>query len=404
MIKKIPVEMLKVGMYIHDLGSDWMSHPFLRNKFPVRADEEVQKIVSSGIHEVYIDTDKGLDAAHAQTETEVRDEVEAQMMKIAEQEIVPARRFTAAEEYGRAKQVHSEANLIVRGILNDVRLGQQVHVEKVEPVVEKVTESILRNAGALLSLSRIKNKDNYTFMHSVSVGALMVTFCKAMGMSKEVIHHAGIGGMLHDIGKMKIPDNILNKPGRLTDDEFKVMKCHVVESKQILTQTDGITETAVMVAAQHHERHDGSGYPEGLKGEAISQLGQMAAIVDVYDAITSDRCYHKGMTPTDALRKIFEWSKFHFNPVLVQAFMRTIGIYPVGTLVLLESGRLGVVVEQSETNLLQPKVKVFYSTKSQTYIPPQEVDLSRAMGKGGADKIVSHELAEKWKIDPMRFL
>lgn len=197
----------------------------------------------------------------------------------------------------------------------------------VEPSVSKMTSSILRNGGALLSLCRIKDKDNYTFQHSVSVGALMVSFCNAMGMSKEVIHHAGIGGMLHDIGKMKIPDRILNKPGKLTEQEFAVMKCHVVESKQILLQTTGISETAVLVAAQHHERHDGSGYPAGLKGEEISQLGQMAAIVDVYDALTSDRCYHKGMAPTDALRKIYEWSKFHFNPQLVQAFMRSIGIY-----------------------------------------------------------------------------
>jgi HD-GYP domain-containing protein (c-di-GMP phosphodiesterase class II) len=232
----------------------------------------------------------------------------------------------------------------------------------------------------------------------------MVSFCNAMGMSKEVIHHAGIGGMLHDIGKMKVPDEILNKPDRLTEREFSVMKCHVVESKKILSQARGISETAITVAAQHHERHDGSGYPLGLKGHEISELGQMAAIVDVYDALTSDRCYHKGMPPTDALRKIYEWSKFHFNPELVQAFMRSIGIYPVGTLVRLESGRLGVVVEQNEKSLISPKVKVFFSTKSNAHIKPEIIDLSRSMGHGGADKIVSHESPERWHLDPLRFM
>jgi hypothetical protein len=154
----------------------------------------------------------------------------------------------------------------------------------------------------------------------------------------------------------------------------------------------------------HHERHDGSGYPEMQNASEISELAQMAAIVDVYDAITSDRCYHKGMSAADALRKIYEWSKFHFSPTLTQEFMRCVGIYPVGTLVMLESGRLGVVVEPHETNLLTPKVNVFFNTRSQVYIRPEEVDLSRPVGFGGGDKIVRHEAPEKWRVDPQRFL
>ncbi|WP_199102951.1 HD-GYP domain-containing protein [Aquitalea sp. ASV11] len=404
MIKCIDVSDLKVGMYIHDLNCDWMSHPFLLKRFLVKDEAAIRKIADAGIHEVYIDTGKGLDLPHAPTISEVKHKLEQEIIDLASREVPTERRVDAAAEYGRAQLIHNEANLIVRSILQDVRLGKQVQLEMVEPSIEKMTSSILRNGGALLSLCRIKDKDNYTFQHSVSVGALMVSFCNAMNMSREVIHHAGIGGMLHDIGKMKVPDSILNKPGKLTEQEFAVMKCHVVESKQILLSTQGISDTAVKVAAQHHERHDGSGYPEGLKGEEISQLGQMAAIVDVYDALTSDRCYHKGMSPTDALRKIFEWSKFHFNPVLVQAFMRCIGIYPIGTLVRLESGKLGVVIEQNDNNLVSPKVKVFFSTKSNTYIPPEVVDLSRSMGAGGGDKIVSHESPTKWRIDPMRFL
>lgn len=404
MIKCIDVNDLKVGMYIHDLNCDWMSHPFLVNRFKVKDESEIRKIADAGIHEVYIDTRKGMDLPSARSEGEVRKQLESELREIASRERTVTRHVEAAEEFGRAQTIHHEANQIIRDILQDVRLGKQVELEQVEPQVEKLTGSILRNGGALLSLCRIKDKDNYTFQHSVSVGALMVSFCNALGMSKDVIHHAGIGGMLHDIGKMKVPDSILNKPGKLTEQEFMVMKCHVVESQKILHATRGISETAVLVAGQHHERHDGSGYPAGLKGEEISQLGQMAAIVDVYDALTSNRCYHKGMPPTDALRKIYEWSKFHFNPELVQAFMRVIGIYPVGTLVRLESGRLGVVVEQNEDNLVSPKVKVFFSTKSNTHIPPEVVDLSRRMGFGGGDRIVKHESPEKWKIDPLRFL
>ncbi len=403
MIKRIHVSDLRVGMFIHDLNCDWMSHPFLRNRFHVENDADIAKIIDAGIHEVYIDTSRGMDA-DAPTAQEVKQQLESEIIEFASREKGIQRYVDAGEEIGKAQLVHEQAHQIIRSIMQDVRLGRQVELELVEPSVERMTGSILRNGGALLSLCRIKDKDDYTFQHSVSVGALMVSFCNALEMGKDVIHHAGIGGMLHDIGKMKVPDEILNKPGRLTENEFAVMKCHVVESRRILVATNGISSTSIEVAAQHHERHDGSGYPEGLKGDEISQLGQMAAIVDVYDALTSDRCYHEGMPPTDALRKIYEWSKFHFNPTLVQAFMRTIGIYPVGALVRLESGKLAVVIEQNADTLIQPKVKAFFSTRSNTYIPPEIIDLSRSMGMGGGDRILKHESPEKWKIDPLRFL
>ena len=403
MAKKIPVEQLKPGMYVSDLGSDWMAHPFLRNHFAVEDEATIGKIVAAGIHEVYIDPAKGLDVADAPTEHEVRREIEAEMLRAATA-TAPGHRISAGEELGRARKVHGEANKIIHHIMNDVRLGRQVQVEAVEPLVEQMTESILRNAGALLSLCRVKNKDDYTFQHSVSVCALLVAFCRAVGLDAQTIHLAGVGGLLHDIGKVRIPDRILNKPGRYAEDEFAIMKNHVVESKKILDATPGISEISVQVAHEHHERYDGSGYAQGLKGEAISQMGKMAAICDVYDAITSVRVYHKGMAPHEALRKIFEWSKFHFDPLLVQQFMRAIGIYPVGTMVLLESGRIGVVLEQAEGNLLQPSVKVFYDSRRQQYLAPQVVDLAKPLGHGGADKIAGHETPEKWGIDLAKFI
>ncbi len=403
MAKKIPVTQLKPGMYVCDLGAAWMDHPFLRNQFPVKDEATIRKIVDAGIREVYIDPAQGLDVADAPTEHEVREEIEAEMLRIAV-EPAPVRRVGTREELGRAKVVHGEANKIIHNIMNDVRLGKQVQVEAVEPVVEQMTESILRNAGALLSLCRIKNKDDYTFQHSVSVCALLVAFCRAAGLDAQTIHLAGIGGLLHDIGKMHVPTSLLNKPARYTDDEFARMKSHVVESRKILDETDGISEISVQVAYEHHERYDGSGYSQGLKGEAISRMGRMAAICDVYDAITSDRVYHKGLAPHEALRKIFEWSKFHFDPLLVHQFMRATGIYPVGTMVMLESGRIGVVLEQSEVSLLQPLVRVFYDSKQMQYMTPKEVDLAKPEGHGGADRIVGHETPEKWGIKLEQFM
>ncbi len=403
MIKKIGVAQLKPGMHIHDLNCDWMDHPFLRGSFKVKNNGQVEKIAAYGIREVYIDTGKGLDAPDAREESEVRAELEQQMREVAEK-AKPVPIASLADEMGKAQKVHREANLIVHRILQDSRIGKQIELEQVEPVVEQMTDSIFRNKDALLSLARIKQKDDYTFLHSVSVGTLLISFCRALELDRDTIKLAGIGGLLHDVGKMKVPDAILNKPGKLTETELLVMKSHVVYSRDILSETPGIAQVSLDVAAQHHERHDGSGYPLGLKGSEMSIHGQMAAIVDVYDAITSERCYHKGMEPTVALRKMFEWSKFHFNPELVHAFVRTIGIYPVGTLVMLESGRIGIVIEQRESNLAQPLVRVVFNARKGYYLVPEDIDLSRPLGMGGGDRVVSHESPAKWGIDVYKFM
>lgn len=404
MIKCIDVSDLKVGMFVHDLNCDWASHPFFRKSFLLKQDSEIAKIVEAGIHEVYIDTQKGLDVRHARTEQEVKETLQQEMLEIASKEPSPIIQVSFADEMGRAARIKNQAQTLVKTVMQDVRLGKAVELEQVDPMIESITESVLRNGGALTTLLRIKNKDDYTFLHSVSVGTLMIAFCRSVGMDREAIRQAGLGGLLHDTGKALVPDEILNKPGRLTDEEFDIIRRHPGDGHEILLKTPGIGEIPLDITLHHHERVDGSGYPHKLPGEQITTMAKMAAIVDVYDAITADRCYHKGLSATDGLRKLYEWSKYHFDPKLVQAFMRCVGIYPVGTLVLLESGKLGVVVEQNEGNLLQPTVKTFFSTKSGVYLNPEIVNLAKPLGFGGGDKIVSHEDPAKWKVNPLRFL
>lgn len=404
MIKKIAFEDLRPGMFIHDLNCGWLQHPFLRNRFKVHSDEEIQKFAQYGIREVYIDTVLGLDVADAQTEEEVKAEVHEKMVKAVEARPVRPHPRPVKEELAVARQVHQEANQAVHAIMSDIRVGKQIEVEQVNPVVERVTESILRNRDALISLGRIKQRDTYTFQHSVNVCALLVSFCNSLEFDANVIREAGIGGLLHDIGKMKVPLSILNKPGSLNEKEFEVMKAHVTLGRDILLETPNIPETAILVAGQHHERFDGTGYPGKLHNEEISLFGQMAAIVDVYDALTSNRIYHQGEEPTGVLRKLYEWSKFHFDEELVQRFIRTIGIYPVGSLVSLESGRLGIVIEQGQESLLKPVVRVIFDLKQGFKITPKDVDLSMPVGKGGADRIVGYELPEKWKLNPFEYL
>jgi len=403
MLKKVDSSQLRVGMYIHDLDCGWMDHPFLRNRFAIASEDEIRKIRASGIRSVTIDCTRGLDMADAPTVAEAEAVTEAEVAAIAAKPAPPLR-TTLAEEFDRARVIRRQAAGLVKTVMQDARLGKAVELDQVSPVVENITASILRNSSALLGLSVIKNKDDYTFLHSVSVCTLLVAFCRSRGLDAETTYQAGIGGLLHDTGKALVPDHILNKPGRLTDEEFAIVRRHPKDGYDILRRSAGIGAIPLDITLHHHERRDGTGYPDGQGEQDTSELAQMAAIVDVYDAITADRCYHKGMPAAEALRKMYEWSKFHFNPALTQEFMRCVGIYPVGTLVLLESGRLAVVVEPHETSLLTPKVNVFYSTKSQTYIKPQTVDLARGLGFGGGDKIVRYESPEKWQVDPLRFM
>jgi len=397
-IKKIEIDQLRPGMFVHDLNVDWMAHPFLRQRFLVQDEAAISKIRAAGIKDLYIDTSRGADAPHAPTEAEVRRSVEREMLEVASQP-APQTAVSAAEEMSRATKIYEAAGKAVRDVMRDVRLGKAVEVAEVEAVVEDITSSVIRNSGALISLLRLKTADDYTFLHCVAVGTLMVTFTRATALDTETVRQAGIGGLMHDLGKMQVPDAVLNKPGKLTDDEFALIKRHPEAGHRILVEAGGVGPIPLDITLHHHERIDGSGYPEKLPGDQITLLAKMSAIVDVYDAITSDRCYHRGMAPTDALRKMFEWSKFHFDEKLVHQFMRTIGIYPVGTLVRLESGRLGVVIEQTEGNLLAPRVRAFFSTRSNVYIPPEVLDLAR-----GADRIVNHELDAQWGVDARRFL
>jgi putative nucleotidyltransferase with HDIG domain len=406
MIKKIQVQQLRVGMHVSDFNAGWLNHPFVLNSMKIDSDDQVQKVLGSGIKELFIDNARGLDVDDAPTAQEAAEKTGQQLESIAasEKPKLPERQVSLAEELSRAKNTFTEATRIIRGIMDDIRLGRQIEIDASKAVVEKITGSVMRNSNAMQSMRRMKHHDDYTFLHSVSVCTMLTSFSKAVGLDVASTHDVALGGLLHDIGKMRVNLSVLNKPARLSDEEFRHMKSHVVLGSDLLRQMSGVPKISFEPLEMHHERFDGSGYPNGLKGMEISQVGRMSAIVDVYDAITSDRCYHNPIGPADGIRKLFEWSKFHFDPALVQIFVKSIGIYPVGTLVRLESGRLGIVIEQRESNLLTPVVRVVFDAKRDYYITPEDVDLSRAMGAGGADKIVGHESASKWKIDIPRFM
>ncbi len=405
MIKKVEVKQLRPGVYIHRFGGSWLQHPFLFNQKRIRGREAIEQMIDWGMDYVYIDTDRGFDvedeSRSGESEAESAAVVEIDFVEDIEEE-PPLLHVPLQEEIVAAKAVRSKSRKVIKRMLDDVRSGKDIDIDASQDLVTEMDNTVCRNKDALLLLMRVRNRDEYTFMHSVSVGALLISFCRSMGLDGEVCRVIGLGGLLHDVGKMSVPLAILNKPAALTDSEFSIIKQHALYSQDIFEKMDHIPETAALIARQHHERFDGSGYPYNMKGDEISPAAQMAAVVDVFDAITADRCYHQGLDQVAALRKIYGWRCSHFNEALVQRFIRCVGIYPPGTVVRLESGRIGVVVENTG-DLRKPVVRVVYDAGQDWAITPLDINLLQEDPQSG-DRIVGYESPHRWRIDPLRVL
>jgi len=403
-IKKIKVEKLRPGIFVHDFNCGWLHHPFLKNRVKLTSDKEIEKVAKCGIREVYIDTDHGLDVDDAPSQDEIDQTIDGEFQALRTVSHGTQDELPLATRMESAKALLAEAKLTTQRLMDAVRLGTQIDMGTVENLVERMTESVLLDRDALVSLLRIKSKDEYTYLHSLAVSALCISFARAMDFDAAKIRGIGIGGLLHDIGKVKIPKGILNKPGPLTQGEFEIMKQHVDHGNELLQQTTRLNECSICVTAHHHERLDGTGYPKGLRGDEISLFGQISAIVDIYDALTSERCYKAAMAPTEALRKVLEWSGAYLNRSLVEKFITHIGIYPIGSVVRLRSGAIGVVVRHGEKDLLHPVVRIVFDWRRQRSQEAPELDLAQPACGGDGNEIVSCESAAKLKIDPVKYL
>jgi HD-GYP domain-containing protein (c-di-GMP phosphodiesterase class II) len=403
MLKKISVEQLEIGMHLKEFCGSWMEHPFWRTGFVISNAKELKSILDSSIKEVWIDASKGRDVPPGQP-AELPEQAEERINKELSQAEPPPRELapvSTAVELQRAAKICHQSKQAVISMFKEARMGKAVDTGGAQALVEEISDSVTRNPGALISLARLKTADDYTYMHSVAVCAMMVALAKQLGMNEEQIRSAGLAGLMHDLGKANMPMDVLNKPGKLTDAEFAIIKGHPEEGHRLLLTGQGVDPVALDVCLHHHEKMDGSGYPKGLRGDEISIFAKMGAVCDVYDAITSNRPYKSGWDPAESLRKMAEWSKGHFDPSVFQAFVKSLGIYPVGSLVLLSSGRLGVVVDQTTKSLTTPVVKVFYSTKAKMRIPPQILDLSKSDSN---EKIVNREDPDKWRFSDLNEL
>jgi HD-GYP domain-containing protein (c-di-GMP phosphodiesterase class II) len=397
MLKKIAVEQLSVGMHLKEFCGSWMEHPFWRTGFVLVDPKDLTTIIASSIKEVWIDVSKGLDVPVGQvaiSEAESEAQVEAQLQQAVEEkrELAPV---SIGVEVERAAKICLQSKQAVISMFQEARMGKSVDTGGARQLVEEISDSVARNPGALISLARLKTVDDYTYMHSVAVCAMMVGLGKQLGLDEEQTRVAGMAGLMHDLGKALMPMEVLNKPGKLTEAEFKIIKTHPFEGHRLLLTGRDVSPIVLDVCLHHHEKTDGSGYPNGLKADEISLFAKMGAVCDVYDAITSNRPYKLGWDPAESLRKMAEWANGHFDGKVFQAFVKSLGIYPIGSLVKLTSGRLGVVVEQTGKSLTTPLVKVFFSTKSNMRIVPEVIDLSIS---GASEKIVCREDPAKWRF------
>jgi HD-GYP domain-containing protein (c-di-GMP phosphodiesterase class II) len=400
MLKRVPVKCLKVGMFVHELGGAWLDHPFWRSSFKIANTKDLRRIIDSGIHEAWIDTERGFDVAGGITQEESDAEVERDLILGASEPAGPG--WVAMEqEVARAAKISATSCQAVAALFQEARMGRAIQTETVLPVVDEIAGSVLRNPGVLTALTRLRRQDNYTYLHSVSVCALMVALGNQLGLGTTQTKETGLAGLLHDIGKVHIPIELLNKKDTLREEEIAELRRHANMGHELLANGGGAGDVVLDVCLHHHERVDGSGYPKRLKGDGISLYSRIAAVCDVYDATTSNRPYKEAWQPAYALRKMTEWSSGHFDVRIFHAFVRTVGIYPIGTLVRLKSDRLGVVVDQSEASLLTPRVKVFFSITANRRLPPKIIDLSQPDAK---DEIVSHEDPGVWAIDDLTFL
>ncbi|MCG5511940.1 HD-GYP domain-containing protein [Ectothiorhodospira shaposhnikovii] len=404
MLKKIRVEDLKLGVYITEFCGSWLEHPFWRTSFLLSNPNDLNAIQASHIKEVWIDSDRGEDvdsAPYAASLDPLKSGIDTRLEEMADISRA-ASPVDMEEELTQARKILHLSREAVAEMFSAARMGNAVDMGVARNIIEQISNSLARNPSALISLSRLKQVDEYTYMHSVAVAALMMALARELKFDQAKVKEAGMAGLMHDIGKAAIPRAILNKPGRLTNYEFGVMKSHPRRGGEMLL-SQGVSSDSVTldVCLHHHEKMDGSGYPHGLAGDQISMQAKMGAVCDVYDAITSNRPYREGWDPSIAIQKMMSWAGGHFDQRIFQAFVKTLGIYPVGSLVRLSSGKLAIVMEQSEGSLLKPIVRTFYSVNRARKISPVVMDLSRP---GCDESIIQREDPRDWGLTDVHAL
>lgn len=402
MRKTIPLDQLSIGMSVVGMDRSWLETPFLRHRVLITRTDQIDKLKRAGVRFVEIEYEPRPDPPVAPSS--FGDTPDPALSRIAGEPGLHTEQTTAFdEELSVAHHVYRSAKGLVEAAMHDVRIGRAIDSEGISRLVTAMIDSILRNADALVSLSRLKNFDEYTFYHSVNTSVLALALGRRLGFSREMLQVLGSGSLLHDIGKTKIPLEILNKPGRFEPYEFEIMKQHALRGVEVLSATTGFREDIIRPALEHHERVDGSGYPYGRNRSELTPFGLIASVVDIYDAMTSDRCYHKGMPAHRALQHLYTLGQDgHLDSQYVQQFIQCVGVYPVGSCVLLNTGEAGIVSQLHQDQPVSPKLILVRDANLCT-MAPKAIDLKEHAPQP-ARKIVAVLDSKELSIDVEMYL
>ncbi|MCP5161225.1 MAG: HD-GYP domain-containing protein [Hahellaceae bacterium] len=352
---KIPVSELQLGMYIAELDRPWAGTPFLYQGFYLYTPEDIRD-VRDVCEWVYIDAKQEDWTESVEKTISMPSGKKTIRIEQPRSRTTYLTKIPVSEEMPHAQQAFRNTRQQVFQILDGLRFGDAIDVAATEAVVAECVESIIRNPNALLCLSQIKNRDEYTAEHSLRVCLLSLALGRELGLLEGELQNLGISALLHDVGKVRIPLEILNKPGALTPDEFETMTSHTTQGKQILIANPGVYKGAVDVALSHHERMDGHGYPRQLQAHQIAYFAKIVSVADAYDAINSERIYKPGKSGLETLRILYDCRHSHFDGELVDAFIKTIGVYPVGHIAEMTNDEVGIIVASDSDYRLRPQV------------------------------------------------
>ncbi len=369
--EKLEVERLRIGMYVAELDRPWLESPFLFQGFPIRNQDELE-LLRKSCDFVFIDVEQSVEWTAAESmqavaPAKVRFSTRGLNRRPPRQKTQYEDKQGFNQSLPEATMLYSSARDYIGGVLRDVRLGKSIDTGGARELAESLADNIVKNENALVWLTQLKNRDEYTSMHSINVCVLSLLFGRFLGLKEGELHHLGLGALLHDVGKMQIPAEILNKPGRLDDKELLLMRRHPELGHAILKGCDELPPAVLEITLSHHERYDGSGYPRGLKGKALNSYALIVSIIDFYDAVTSDRAYHIGVSPHEALNMMYAAAAKSFPKELVESFIQCLGIYPIGSLVELESGEVGVVMTVNRQRRLNPILTLVLDRNKQAF-------------------------------------
>lgn len=401
---KAPVDVLQIGMYVSELDRPWIETPFIFQGFLITNEEELDQL-HQYCEFVFIDREQSrVDISPKVLERLAQVKSKSETEKYDTKESLPYIK-SFEEEFPRAKQIYERVQSQIKNVFRDIRIGRAIRTSEIRVHVEQIANSIVRNPDAMMLMTNMKAVDDYMIVHAMNVCILTLIFARFIGIEQERMEDLGIGALLHDVGEIRLPQELLSKPSDLTPEEHATVQKHTAYGVAILKQSYGMPDSILDIVLHHHERVDRSGYPDRLSGQEMSLFSKIVSIVDVYDSLTSTTPYRTYMSSTDALKSMYNWRGTLFDGTLVEKFIKCLGVYPVGSTLELNNGEIGIVISAAPENRLFPKLLLVRDEQRKFYDPPKIINLSHFKDdEGHRYEIKNIVQPEKYGIDLKRYI